>query len=127
MKIQMATDNAMLDEVVAVGYGQQKKVDLTGSVANVDLSQTLSSRPEQDVAKALQGAVPGLSIVNTSGDINGQPTIRIRGLGTLSNGENSSPLIVVDGVPTDDLTMINGDGHRFYLSIEGRGFVVYLW
>ncbi|MCH3995313.1 MAG: TonB-dependent receptor [Prevotella sp.] len=109
MKIQMATDNAMLDEVVAVGYGQQKKVDLTGSVANVDLSQTLSSRPEQDVAKALQGAVPGLSIVNTSGDINGQPTIRIRGLGTLSNGENSSPLIVVDGVPTDDLTMINGD------------------
>ena len=109
MKVQLAPDNAMLDEVVAVGYGQQKKVDLTGAVANVDLSQTLASRPEQDVAKALQGAVPGLSIVNSSGDINGQPTIRIRGLGTLSNGQDSSPLIIVDGVPTDDLTMINSN------------------
>jgi hypothetical protein len=47
MKVQLAPDNAMLDEVVAVGYGQQKKVDLTGAVANVDLSQTLASRPEQ--------------------------------------------------------------------------------
>ena len=107
MKIVMQNDNAQLDEIVVVGYGQQKKVNLTGSVTNVDISKTLGGRPEQDVAKALQGAVPGLTITNTSGDINSQPTMQIRGLGTLSNGATSNPLVVVDGVPVDDLTMVN--------------------
>ncbi len=107
MNIKLETDNALLDEVVVVGYGQQKKVNLTGAVANVDLDKTLTSRPEQDVTKALQGAVPGLTILNTSGDINSEPTIQIRGVGSL-NG-NGAPLIVVDGVPTDDLSMINGE------------------
>ncbi len=109
IKIQLQSDNALLDEVVVVGYGQQKKVNLTGAVSNVDLAKTLTGRPEQDVAKALQGAVPGLSIINASGDIDSNPTISIRGLGTLSNGQKSSPLIVVDGVPVDDLSMINGN------------------
>src|SRR3712207_102267 len=58
MQVQMVPDNALLDEVVVVGYGQQKKVNLTGAVANVDIDKTLGSRPEQDVAKALQGAIP---------------------------------------------------------------------
>lgn len=62
----------------------------------------------QDVARALQGAVPGLSI-NSSGNIDSNPTISIRGLGTLSNSQTSSPLIIVDGVPVDDLSMINGN------------------
>ena len=107
MKVGMQNDNAQLDEIVVVGYGQQKKVNLTGSVTNVDIEKTLGGRPEQDVAKALQGAVPGLTITNTSGDINSQPTMQIRGLGTLSNGATSNPLVVVDGVPVDDLTMVN--------------------
>ncbi len=107
-RIQLEQDQANLDEVVVVGYGQQKKVNLTGAVSNIDLDKTLASRPEQDVAKALQGAVPGLTITNTSGDIDGQPSIRIRGVGTLSNSATSNPLIIVDGVPVDDLTMING-------------------
>ena len=109
MKISMEVDQANLDEVVVVGYGQQKKANLTGAVANIDVEKTLTSRPEQDVAKALQGAIPGLTVLNTSGDINANPTLQIRGLGTLSNGQKSSPLIVVDGVPTDDLSMINGN------------------
>lgn len=109
MNVMMEDDNAQLDELVVVGYGRQKKVNLTGAVASIDLDKTLSSRPEQDVAKALQGAVPGLSVVNSNGDIDSQPTLRIRGLGTLSNGQASSPLIVVDGVPTDDLSMINAN------------------
>lgn len=107
MKVVMQNDNAQLDEVVVVGYGQQKKVNLTGSVTNVDIEKTFGGRPEQDVAKALQGAVPGLTIINTSGDIDSQPTMQIRGLGTLSNGAISNPLVVVDGVPVDDLTMVN--------------------
>ncbi len=107
MKVVLEDDHAMLDELVVVGYGRQRKVNLTGAVANVDVDKTLASRPEQDVAKALQGAVPGLSVVNSNGDIGAQPSIRIRGLGTLSNSQTSSPLIVVDGVPVDDLSMIN--------------------
>ena len=107
MKITLKEDNALLDEVVVVGYGQQKKVNLTGAVSTVDLGKTMQGRPEQDVTKALQGAVPGLTILNSSGDINSEPTISIRGLGTLSNGQSSSPLIVVDGVPVDDLSMVN--------------------
>ena len=56
----------------------------------------MAGRPQQDVAKALQGAVPGLSILTTSGAIDETASMRIRGLGTLSNGEVSNPLIVVD-------------------------------
>ena len=109
MKVTLQEDNALLDEVVVVGYGQQKKVNLTGAVSVVDVDKTLTSRPEQDVARALQGAVPGLSVVSTSGNLGDNPTLTIRGVGTLSNGATSNPLIVVDGVPVDDLSMINGN------------------
>ncbi|WP_373720264.1 carboxypeptidase-like regulatory domain-containing protein, partial [Bacteroides heparinolyticus] len=107
MKIVLKEDTELLDEVVVVGYGTQKKVNLTGAVSTVDLSKTMEGRPQQDVAKALQGAVPGLSILNNSGDINGSPSMRIRGLGTLSNKEVSNPLIIVDGVPMDDISFLN--------------------
>ena len=108
MNIVLEEDNALLDEVVVVGYGQQKKVNLTGAVSVVDVDKTLSSRPEQDVAKALQGAVPGLTVINSSGYLDDSPSLTIRGVGTLSNGAVSNPLIVVDGVAVDDLSMING-------------------
>lgn len=101
MNVKLVPDNALLDEVVVVGYGQQKKVNLTGAVANVDIEKTLGSRGEQDVTKALQGAIPGLTVLSNNGSLDGSPSISIRGLGTLSNNQNSSPLIVVDGVPTD--------------------------
>jgi len=109
MTVKLLPDNALLDEVVVVGYGQQKKVNLTGAVANVDIEKTLGSRSEQDVTKALQGAIPGLTILSNNGSLDASPSISIRGLGTLSNKQNSSPLIVVDGVPTDDLSMLNGN------------------
>ncbi len=108
-KISLADDNALLDEVVVVGYGTQKRVNLTGAVTTVDVEKTLTSRPEQDVTKALQGAVPGLSVVNSSGNLDDSPSLTIRGVGTLSNGAASSPLIIVDGVPIEDLSMVNGD------------------
>ena len=107
LKITLASDNQVLDDVVVVGYGTQKRVNLTGAVATVDVAKTMESRPQTNVAQALQGAVPGLSIVNTNGDINGQPSMTIRGTGTLSNGEVSKPLIVVDGVPMDDISFLN--------------------
>ena len=57
MKIVLKEDTELLDEVVVVGYGTQKKANLTGAVTTVDLNKTMSGRPQQDVTKALQGAV----------------------------------------------------------------------
>lgn len=107
MVFTLVPSDALLDEVVIVGYGTQKKVNLTGAVATVDVAKTMEGRPQTDVTKALQGAVPGLSITTTSGDISENASMRIRGLGTLSNGGTSNPLIVVDGVPTEDLSWLN--------------------
>lgn len=107
MDVVLKEDNALLDEVVVVGYGQQKKANLTGAVSVVDVDKALEGKPQMDVAKSLQGVVPGLSIVNTQGGINSQPSITIRGVGTLSNSEKSDPLIIVDGVPIDDLSLVN--------------------
>nr|WP_278703490.1 TonB-dependent receptor [Bacteroides intestinalis] len=107
MKIILKEDTELLDEVVVVGYGTQKKANLTGAVSTVDVSKSLEARPQSDVSKALQGVVPGLSIINSSGAINKEPTITIRGTGTLSNEAQSNPLIIVDGVPMDDITYLN--------------------
>lgn len=107
MEVVLKEDNALLDEVVVVGYGQQKKVNLTGAVSVVDVDKAFESRPETDVAKALQGNVPGLTITNSDGSLGSTASLQIRGLGTLSNNETSSPLIVLDGVPIDDLSFVN--------------------
>lgn len=107
IKVILAEDNEMLDEVVVVGYGSQKKVNVTGAVSTVDVNKALEAKPQMDVTKALQGVVPGLTILNTQGGINEQPSMTIRGVGTLSNSETSNPLIIVDGVPLDDLSLIN--------------------
>lgn len=107
MVVLLKEDVSALDEVVVVGYGTQKKANLTGAVTTVDVERQLESKPETDVAKALQGAVPGLTITNTNGDINGDPTVVIRGIGTLSNDGTSTPLYVVDGVPMDNLSYLN--------------------
>lgn len=109
MTVYMQPTTANLDAVVVVGYGTQKKANLTGAVATVDVARVMDSRSTTDVAKALQGAVPGLTITTTNGDINSVPTLRVRGTGTLSNGVTSNPLIVVDGVIIDDLSTVNPD------------------
>ena len=107
MVVMLKEDTQVLDEVVAIGYGTQKKANLTGAVTTVDVSKTLESKTESDVAKALQGAVPGLTITNATGDLDADPTVVIRGIGTLSNGGTSSPLYVVDGVPMENLSYLN--------------------
>ena len=107
IKVVLTEDNELLDEVVVVGYGSQKKVNVTGAVSTVDVNKALEAKPQMDVTKALQGVVPGLTILNTQGGINEQPSMTIRGVGTLSNSETSNPLIIVDGVPLDDLSLIN--------------------
>ena len=100
MTVYLQPTTEMLNELVAIGYGSQKRANLTGAVATVDVARTMESRPQQDVMKALQGAVPGLTILNNTGNIDGTPVIKIRGTGTLSNSATSNPLYVVDGVAT---------------------------
>ena len=107
LNVTLESTTEALDELVVVGYGTQKKVNLTGAVATVDVAKQLEGRPQQDLAKALQGAVPGLTITSSNGNINGAPVMTIRGTGTLSNGESSEPLSVVDGVPMDDISFLN--------------------
>ena len=107
MTVYLQPTTEMLNELVAIGYGSQKKANLTGAVATVDVARTMDSRPVQDVTKALQGAVPGVTITTSTGSIDADATIRVRGTGTLTNGQNSDPLIVVDGVPVDNLNFVN--------------------
>ena len=109
MVVMLKEDTQVLDEVVAIGYGTQKKANLTGAVTTVDVSKTLESKTESDVAKALQGAVPGLTITNATGDLNADPTVVIRGIGTLSNSGTSTPLYIVDGVPMENLGYLNSN------------------
>ncbi len=88
----------MMEEVVVVGYGTQKKVNLTGAVSMVT-SDDLSSRPMATVSSALQGMLPGVTVRNMSGQPgSSNTTIRIRGIGTLGN---ANPLILIDGVEGD--------------------------
>lgn len=95
----------VLEDVVVVGYGTQKKADLTGAVATVDVARTFGSKPLNDPAKALQGVIPGLTIQYGNGGLTAAPDIKIRGIGSV-NG-SSRPLILVDNVETDDLSLVN--------------------
>ncbi len=109
MTVTLTPTTEVLNELVAVGYGSQKRANLTGAVATVDVAAAMESRPVEDVTRALQGAVPGLTITTTNGDFSSTPSIKIRGTGTLSNDQVSNPLIVVDGVPVDDMSFLNPD------------------
>ena len=105
IEIRLNEDSNLMDEVVVVGYGVQKKINLTGSVVSVD-HDVLANRPIANVTTGLQGMLPGVSIVNTTsrpGDNNS--SIRVRGIGTLNN---SDPLILIDGVE-GDMNTLNPD------------------
>lgn len=108
MTVYMQPTTEMLNELVAIGYGTQKRANLTGAVASVDVERVMDNRPTADVVKALQGAIPGLTVTTGDGDITTQSTIKIRGTGSLNN-QNTAPLMVVDGVPTDDISFLNPD------------------
>ena len=96
IRVTLNEDTQMIDEVVVIGYGVQRKVNLTGSVATVNVEKELESRPLTNLSMALSGAAPGLTVMQTSGRPNSDgATILIRGLGTLNS---SGPLILVDGM-----------------------------
>ena len=92
--IQLDPDNLMLEQVVVVGYGTQKKADLTGSVAVVD-AEALKQVSHSNISSMLEGKVAGVQITS-DGQPGADPTVRIRGIGSFGD---TSPLYVIDGVP----------------------------
>ena len=102
LNVTLEEDTKLLDEVVVVGYGTQKKVNVTGAVSMVD-SKVLESRPVQNVAQALQGQIPGLqmSVGNSGGSLDSSLSITIRGGGTIGAGSSGSPLVLIDGIEGD--------------------------
>lgn len=102
----LSSDSEVLDEVVVVGYGTQKKINLTGAVSTVDVSKQLEARPITDVARGLQGSVPGLTVRTSTGEMGTDPSIKIRGIIGSTNG-SSAPLILVDNVECNSLQNIN--------------------
>lgn len=98
MVVKLADDTELLDEIVVVGYGSQKKVNMTGAVASVD-SKSLASRPISNVSQGLQGLAPGVTVTNAGGQPgNDTGKILIRGLGSFNV---SSPMVLIDGVEGD--------------------------
>lgn len=100
--VSLSLEDKALNEVVVVGYGTQKKRDITGSIASVK-GEALANKPTQSFEQALGGRVAGVQVVIPSGVLNAPPVLRIRGTNSISL--SSYPLIVVDGVP-----VFTGDG-----------------
>lgn len=100
--VVLEDDAKVTQEVVVVGYGTQKKVNLTGAVSSID-SKSLAARPVQNLGQALQGMIPGLnlSVGNSGGALNSTMALNIRGTGTIGSGSNSSPLVLIDGSEGD--------------------------
>ncbi len=101
--VTLQEDTQSLDEVVVVGYGTQKKADLTGSIATVD-AEEIEKTPSANPVQSLQGKVAGVQIV-TPGSPGASPTVRIRGLGTYSDA--TSLLYVVDGMFYSNIDFLN--------------------
>ena len=106
MVVRLAEDTHQLQEVVAIGYGSQKKKEVTGSVASIK-AEDFNAGVQASPVGLLQGKVAGLNISRSTSD----PTstgynIQIRGFSTLGQGTGSSPLYIVDGVPTDNIDNI---------------------
>jgi TonB-dependent starch-binding outer membrane protein SusC len=102
LNIVLESSESQLEQVVVVGYGTQRKRDLTGSIASVK-GEDLAAQPVQTPTQAAQGRIAGVQVIS-SGQPNSQPQIRIRGTGSVLAG--ASPLYVVDGVLTDDIRNI---------------------
>ncbi len=106
INVQMQLDAAQLEEIVVVGYGTQKKVNLTGAVSQVKSADFVEERPVMSIGQALQGVAPGLTVSKSNGIPGGNYSFNIRGETSLNGG---SPLILVDGAEMDPNLIPPGD------------------
>lgn len=125
MEIVLQEDSELLNELVVVGYGVQKKVNLSGAVDQIS-QKDLERRPITDISRGLQGMVPNLNIDFSSGEPGQNASINIRGLSSI-NG--SSPLILIDGIPSSasDYESYAPDRYREHLGDQGLLLCRYLW
>ncbi len=106
MTVVMQEDNALLDEVVVIGYGEVKRGDVTTAVSSVSAKE-LANRPIVSAAQAIQGKAAGVNVMSPNGSPGSAPQIRVRGT-TSMNGSND-PLYVVDGVPVDNINFLSSN------------------
>ncbi len=106
LSIELENAENVLGEVVVVGYGTQKRENLTGAVTTIDVQKSVQNRPIADVGRALQGGAAGLSVTVPSGEIGSDPIIKIRGqIGSFQGG--ASPLILLDNVEIPSIQLVN--------------------
>lgn len=108
LNVTLEADDTSLDEVVVVGYGTQRKGNLTGAVSTISTKENLEGRPIADVGRAIQGTTPGLSVTIPSGEVGSDPTIKIRGA-IASFQSSGSPLILLDNVEVPSIQYVNPD------------------
>ncbi|OAV69182.1 Outer membrane cobalamin receptor protein, SusC/RagA family [Bacteroidales bacterium Barb4] len=104
MRIVLKEDTQNLDEIVVVGYGVQRKSDLTGSISKVD-ADDFKNTPVQGIESALQGRAAGVTVTSISGAPGSGTAVRVRGVGSVNDAND--PLYVVDGIPVSDINYLN--------------------
>lgn len=123
LNIKLVPDNAMLDELVVVGYGAMKKSDLTGSVSGVD-EKRINNYKSGSVVEALGGQIPGVQVTASDGTPGSGFDIKIRGIGTV-NGD-SSPLYIVDGFEVDNIDYLaNADIEKIDVLKDASASAIY--
>lgn len=105
MNVSLEENTEALSEVVVVGYGSQKREDITGAVGVIDAEETFKERPNNDLGSLIQGQAAGVQVLKSSGKPSAGFNIRVRGTSSISAG--SDPLYVIDGVPTTDTRSLN--------------------
>ncbi|TRZ45913.1 SusC/RagA family TonB-linked outer membrane protein [Robertkochia solimangrovi] len=122
--VVLQEDFASLDEVVVVGYGTQKREEVTSSVAAVDSKDFVSPSSASDIGQLIQGKVAGLTISLNSGDPTATTQVRLRGTSTIL-GTNTSPLVLIDGVPGDFNTVAPQDIESVSVLKDGSAAAMY--
>ena len=105
VRIVLKEDSTYLDELVVVGYGVQKKSDLTGAISSINAQETMKKMPVNQVSDLLQGRVAGMSVMTSSGAAGAEQTIRVRGVNSIK--ADGGPLVVIDGFPGGSLGAVN--------------------
>lgn len=101
LNVILEEDSQALDEVVVVGYGAQKKVNLTGAITTVKMEDVVGNRPVGNTAQALEGAIPGLQVSRNNGKPGTTINMNVRGATSINDDTNGAPLVLVDNVPMD--------------------------
>lgn len=123
LEIVLKEDTKTLDEVVVIGYGTQRKGDVTSSVASVKADNFVKGAVK-DVGQLIQGKVAGLAITNPNGDPTGSTQIRLRGTNTI-DGANTAPLVLIDGIPGELGTVAPEDVESVDVLKDGSAAAIY--